>query len=435
MAYDIFLSYRRIGGYETAKHLYDLLVYDGYTVSFDIDTLRSGYFDNELLKRIDECTDFIIVLNKGVFDRCLDETVNRKQDWLRNELAYAISKKKNIVPIMLEGFTSFPENLPADIADIARKNSPKYDQYYFDGFYRRLKEAFLETPSPVPAAKKKNITKKALFALLVVLLLASISLFVWKKSNSSSNETLPFISTSQNSDAPTNLMQNIKTGMPIKFVEEHFGMQKENDVWLFKNLILQLEKANDGNILSILYRYRLNWGDSYEKTPLFGEVNLPWDNVIAQYKIPNFGVATFGDILDKLHYDGENLSWIGSFEFNPCFEAHDYGASPLYSECLEYIRLTIGPDKSTNFRTYILATEDAVGWWYDAKNKYYDPQQSTYKDKNKWDLCEQIEEKLKSASEKDDFNPNKDFSVLNDEEFNQVFEMIKKTKITSLSIK
>ena len=53
MAYDIFISYRRRGGFETAKHLYDLLTKDGYRVSFDIDTLRNGDFDTELLRRID----------------------------------------------------------------------------------------------------------------------------------------------------------------------------------------------------------------------------------------------------------------------------------------------------------------------------------------------------------------------------------------------
>lgn len=36
MKYDIFISYRRKGGYETAKHLYDLFSKDGYRVSFDL---------------------------------------------------------------------------------------------------------------------------------------------------------------------------------------------------------------------------------------------------------------------------------------------------------------------------------------------------------------------------------------------------------------
>ena len=51
--YDIFISYRRKGGYETAKHLFDLLSRDGYKVSFDIDTLRNGDFDISLLKRVE----------------------------------------------------------------------------------------------------------------------------------------------------------------------------------------------------------------------------------------------------------------------------------------------------------------------------------------------------------------------------------------------
>ena len=136
--YDIFLSYRRKGGFETAKHIFDLLTRDGYRVSFDIDTLRSGDFDTQLLQRIDECTDFIIILNAGAFDRSIDPTFDRNKDWLRIELAYALEKGKNIVPVMLNGFTEFPDNLPDDIAAVERKNGPKYDHYYFDAFYNKL---------------------------------------------------------------------------------------------------------------------------------------------------------------------------------------------------------------------------------------------------------------------------------------------------------
>ena len=68
MKYDVFISYRRDGGYETAKHLYDLLSREGYSVSFDIDTLRNGNFDTELLKRIDQCKDFILIVNSTAFD-------------------------------------------------------------------------------------------------------------------------------------------------------------------------------------------------------------------------------------------------------------------------------------------------------------------------------------------------------------------------------
>lgn len=150
MAYDIFISYRRKGGFETAKHLYDLLTKEGYRVSFDIDTLRNGDFDTELLRRIDECRDFILILSEGALDRCADPSAVVSEDWVRCELAYALRKNKNIVPIMLTGFAAFPDNLPDDIRKVVRKNGPKYDSYYFDDFYRRLKSDFLET-QPEPA--------------------------------------------------------------------------------------------------------------------------------------------------------------------------------------------------------------------------------------------------------------------------------------------
>jgi hypothetical protein len=170
--YDIFISYRRIGGYETAKHLYDLLTHDGYAVSFDIDTLRNGDFDLELLNRIDDCTDFILVLNQGAFDRTFE--TEKKDDWVRNELAYALEKNKNIIPVMLEGFTYFPKNLPEDIAAVAFKNGPKYDRYYFDSFYQKLKTDFLKSAPQVDKSRKWSVkTFVWIFGSIVVICFAA----------------------------------------------------------------------------------------------------------------------------------------------------------------------------------------------------------------------------------------------------------------------
>lgn len=138
MKYDIFISYRRDGGYDTAKHLNDLLVRDGYRVSFDIDTLRSGDFDTQLLERIDQCKDFILIVDNNAFVRTLDSTFDPKKDWLRCELAYALKKHKNIVPIFLAGANGFPEGLPSDVVSVKKKNGPEYNRYYFDDFYRCL---------------------------------------------------------------------------------------------------------------------------------------------------------------------------------------------------------------------------------------------------------------------------------------------------------
>lgn len=146
MKYDVFISYRRQGGYDTAKHLSDLLARDGYKVSFDIDTLRSGNFDTQLLDRIDRCKDFILIVDEHAFDRTLDESFDRQKDWMRNELAYALRKEKNIIPVFLSGVNGFPNNLPDDIIGVTKKNGPEYNRYYFNDFYRELKRRFLHKP-------------------------------------------------------------------------------------------------------------------------------------------------------------------------------------------------------------------------------------------------------------------------------------------------
>ncbi len=143
--YDIFISYRRNGGFETAKHLYDLLTHDGYNVSFDIDTLRSGEFPEALLTRIDQCKDFILILNRTALDRCLDESSDKKNDWLRNELAYAIQTRKNIIPVFASDF-AFPESLPEDISKLKSINGIHYNEQYFDAMYGRLKQFLKSRP-------------------------------------------------------------------------------------------------------------------------------------------------------------------------------------------------------------------------------------------------------------------------------------------------
>lgn len=108
MIYDIFISYRRDGGFDTVKHLYDLLTHDGYSVSFDIDTLKNGDFDVQLLERIDGCKDFILIVDKNAFVRTINGTCPPEQDWLRCELSHALKSDKNIVPVFFVRYKWVP---------------------------------------------------------------------------------------------------------------------------------------------------------------------------------------------------------------------------------------------------------------------------------------------------------------------------------------
>lgn len=150
--FDIFISYRRVGGSDTALHLYYLLNEEGYTVSFDVDTLREGKFALELFSRIDNCTDFILVLNKEAFDRTISGKCPKECDWMRMELARALEKNKNIIPVMLSGF-EMPEKkyLPSDICSVTEYNGPHHSNEYFDSFFNKLKGFLHSMP------KKRNI--------------------------------------------------------------------------------------------------------------------------------------------------------------------------------------------------------------------------------------------------------------------------------------
>ena len=171
--YDIFISYRRVGGYETAKHLFDLLSRDGFSVSFDIDTLRNGDFDTAIYSIIDSCKDFIIILSPGIFERSVKNNDEAKDDdWVRKELSYALKKKKNIVPVVLKDFEGFPSDLPADIAGIASEKTLICEMSYLNAFYESLKKSFLKSRS-----RRRWVTPVAVAAVVLALAIAGFLLF------------------------------------------------------------------------------------------------------------------------------------------------------------------------------------------------------------------------------------------------------------------
>lgn len=101
--YDVFISYRRDGGETTARIIRDALRERGYRVFFDVESLRSGNFNDALLETIRQCKDFLLICSPHALDRCVNEG-----DWVRRELLCALENKKKVIPIMLQGF-SFPK--------------------------------------------------------------------------------------------------------------------------------------------------------------------------------------------------------------------------------------------------------------------------------------------------------------------------------------
>ena len=123
---DIFISYRREGGYAMARLLYECFHNVGLSVFLDLEELRAGPFNEKLYEAIDTCENFILVLPPNSLERCAAEN-----DWLRLEIEYAIKQKKNIIPIMMSGFV-FPDDLPASMQGLPFFNGVQSSPEYFD---------------------------------------------------------------------------------------------------------------------------------------------------------------------------------------------------------------------------------------------------------------------------------------------------------------
>lgn len=132
MDYQIFVSYRRDGGEALACLVSEKLNRCGYRTFYDVESLRSGKFNEEIFRVIDVCTDIVVVLPPNGLDRCINEN-----DWVRKEIAYAIKANKNIIPVMMRNF-EFPEELPADINDLRNFNGVSANMEYFDATFSKL---------------------------------------------------------------------------------------------------------------------------------------------------------------------------------------------------------------------------------------------------------------------------------------------------------
>ena len=144
---DVFISYRRLGSEALAMLLHDRLEDAGYRVFLDVESLRSGNFNTAILKKIEACTDVLVLLPPNALDRCVNE-----DDWLRLEVEHAFLHGKNVVPVMLRGF-EWPDSLPEGMAQLPDCNgvSAADNMELFDGVLLRIQDKLLRS-RPVPRA-------------------------------------------------------------------------------------------------------------------------------------------------------------------------------------------------------------------------------------------------------------------------------------------
>ena len=134
----IFISYRREGGAEVARICKEFLEGQGFRVFLDVDGLKNGQFDNQLLEQLDKHGHLLLVCSPGCLDRC-----SENNDWIRQEVAHAIKLKRNIVPLLLSQF-DWPksETLPEEMRELNRHNAFSYNHEHWDSIKGKFANQF-----------------------------------------------------------------------------------------------------------------------------------------------------------------------------------------------------------------------------------------------------------------------------------------------------
>lgn len=156
----VFISYRRDTPFHT-RAVYQYLSSRGYDVFMDVERLPSGSFADVILGEIAARAHFVVILTPTALNRC-----HEPGDWLRREIEHAIETRRNIVPLMFDGFTytAAAPKLTGRLAMLASYNSITVHPDYFEEAMARLTTRFLSVdvakvahptpPSATPPAAK-----------------------------------------------------------------------------------------------------------------------------------------------------------------------------------------------------------------------------------------------------------------------------------------
>ena len=126
--YDIFISYRRDGGYYQAKTLGESLhnLYPDLRVFLDLEELGSGRFDESLLQHIRNAGAVVLVVSPGALDRCKNDG-----DWIRREIECALEANRLLIPVFFDNALMPPrESLPEGMQALVDYNGVDYEPEY-----------------------------------------------------------------------------------------------------------------------------------------------------------------------------------------------------------------------------------------------------------------------------------------------------------------
>ncbi len=164
----VFLSYRRTSK-TWALVLYQHLTHHGFDVFFDYTSILSGDFCQVICENIRCRAHFLALLTPSSLERC-----SEPGDLFRLEIEAALSCRRNIVPLTLDGFDfaspSVAHHLTGGLAPLQSYNALNVPVDYFEEAMVRLRTRYLSVPldavlhPPSPAAEERARREKSLAA-------------------------------------------------------------------------------------------------------------------------------------------------------------------------------------------------------------------------------------------------------------------------------
>lgn len=161
----VFLSYRRTNG-PWALAIFQDLTYHGFDVFFDFNGIGSGDFEGVIVENIRDRAHFVVLLTPSALERC-----SEPGDLFRAEIEMAISDKRNIVSVMLEGFDfdspGIASQLTGTLAPLRKYNAFSVSVEYFSDAMERLRTKFLNIaldavlhPAPPPLCRRQRRSRR-----------------------------------------------------------------------------------------------------------------------------------------------------------------------------------------------------------------------------------------------------------------------------------
>lgn len=274
--YDVFVSYRR-SAYDTANLIAVKLRHAGYKVFFDVDTLTAGKFNEQLLEVIKSCKDFILVLPEKALDRC-----HQQDDWIRRETVCALENHRNIIPVLLDGF-SWPQEMPEGMEELRNYQAvTAVGHEYFDMAMERLKSYLKSKPSKL----SKNLLTWIGAACAILILCLGIAGYIgYRMSKTICTEACTQLSSSMGAlDMLGDLNKDLEVTSSKFFSKAQADNPEETQEWRQELLkeISQIETEAE--------RYH------------------------QRFPAPQFGISSFQNaVLDFLHVNKEELMGFSTF--------------------------------------------------------------------------------------------------------------------------